>query len=83
MKKMFAVSFEINTMADDALNAAEIVREMLLDSNTGFMFAVQDTETKQIYSVDLDEDKDLRVLEVSPETIKPIIESAWVKEKID
>ena len=40
MKKMFAVSFEINTMADDALNAAEIVREMLLDSNTGFMFAV-------------------------------------------
>lgn len=83
MKKMFAVSFEINTMADDALNAAEIVREMLLDSNTGFMFAVQDTETKQIYSVDLDEDKDLRVLEVSQETIKPIIESAWVKEKID
>ena len=83
MKKMFAVSFEINTMADDALNAAEIVREMLLDSNTGFMFAVQDTETKQIYSVDLDEDKDLRVLEVTSETIKPIIESAWVKEKID
>jgi hypothetical protein len=74
--KLFNVSFEISVESTDPLSAAETVQNWLRDGY--WIFTVQDTETNQIFSVDLDtyhldEENDDTIIEIKKEDYKPLI----------
>jgi hypothetical protein len=64
-KKIFRVVWEIELDADTSLEAAKTAQEWISDSGGGCQYYyVQDVETHEIVSVDLDEDDDNAVLPV-------------------
>lgn len=54
MKKEYRVVFEIEVFSESPVEAVKEVQNWLRDENTGFMFYVQDTETEEKFTVDLD-----------------------------
>jgi len=65
------VVFEIEVDADSNIEAAKTIQDWLADG-TKYQFYVQDVETKEITSVDLDEDESC--MEVPAENYTPMIE---------
>ena len=68
----FSVSFEIDLDAENPLEAAKKV-ENLIKENDGWQYYVQNQKTKEIFSVDLGEVDDEAVLPVAKEEYQPII----------
>jgi hypothetical protein len=66
---MFRISLEIELEADSPLNAAKEAQNLFRNDN--WQYYVQDTETHQIFSVDLQEEDDDAVLPVNE--YQPII----------
>jgi len=62
--KSFKVSFEIDVSAETPLEAAKIVQNYLQDPDEDWQFFIQDEQTDEIFSVDLDESDDDAVLPV-------------------
>ncbi len=54
--KNYNVVFEIQVGAETPLDAAKKVQEWLQNPNDNWQYYVQDEETKNIFSVDLDDD---------------------------
>jgi hypothetical protein len=69
--KMYKVVFEIEILADNPIDAVTEVASWLKDENNEFAFTVQDDETKEIFSIDLAEEDDDRVLQM--EKYEPLI----------
>lgn len=51
------VVFEIEVDADSNIEAAKLVQDWLQNPNDNWQFYVQDVDTKNIESIDLDEDE--------------------------
>ena len=60
-KIMFNIALEIEIDADTPLEAAKTLKEWMED-DTNFVYVVQNSETKEIVSVDLAEDDEDAVL---------------------
>ena len=50
------VVFEIGVTADTPLEAAKIVQKMIQNQNCNWQYYIQNEDTQEIFSVDLDED---------------------------
>lgn len=60
----YKVVFEIQVGADSPLEAAKNVQEMMRDPDCDWQFYVQNAETSEIVSVDLEEDDENAVCKV-------------------
>lgn len=70
--KEFHVSLEIDVLAHNPLEAANILQGWLDDADTYWQYFVQDEETKEVFSVDLDEvDEEDKVIKIGK--YEPII----------
>jgi len=67
------VTFEIEVDAEDSFSAAQTVRDWLRNPDTEWQFYVQDTNTKEVFSVDLQEPDEDAVLPVI--NYQPLIEN--------
>lgn len=71
---IFKVCWEIQLDAENPLEAAKLANKWLQENdNSAVQYYVQQDETKEIFSVDLDEDDEDAVLPIKDYT--PIIES--------
>lgn len=52
--KNYKVCWEIDIMANDPIDAAKQVQQMMDDADSKWMFYVQRDGSKKVYSVDLD-----------------------------
>ena len=71
----FSVVAEFEVPAENALEAAKTIQKWLdegTNTNGGWQYYVQGDEDKKVYSVDLDEEDDDAVLDVSDE-YEPLI----------
>ncbi len=67
----YNVTFEIETDAENSLEASKTVRDWLRNPHTEWQFYVQNIETKEVVSVDLTEAEEDAVLPV--DKYEPII----------
>ena len=63
--KNYKVSVEINLCGDNPLEVAKQLTEMIRDHESDWQFYVQDEETNEIFSVDLQEEDEDAVLPVT------------------
>ena len=68
--KNFNISLELSLSAENPLEAAKLAQDLIREDN--WIFAVQDDETKEIFTVDLDEEDEDAVLPIDDYT--PIIQ---------
>jgi hypothetical protein len=69
--KNFNISLELSLSAENPLEAAKLAQEQIREDN--WIFYVQNDKTKEVWSVDLDEEDEDAVLPVNDYT--PIIET--------
>lgn len=70
---MYNISFEINYPAESPLDAAKQLQALLEAQSNDWQYYVQNDETKEIFSVDLQEDDEDAVLPINPKDYTPII----------
>lgn len=75
MAKQFNVSLEINAFVETPLEAAKWTQKVIRDRSVESQFYVQDDETKEIFSVDLEEEDKDAVLPVKANEYSSVIET--------
>lgn len=75
MSKQFNLSMDINAIANNPLEAAKWAQAVARDRSVGLQFYVQDDETKEIFSVDLEEEDSDAVLSIKANEYTPVIET--------
>ena len=68
----YRVVFEIETHADNPLSAAKDIQKTIQSPNTDWQYYVQETKSKEIFSVDLEEE-DCNAVKIVNEHV-PLIE---------
>lgn len=63
--KNYKVSLEINLCGESPLEVSKALTEMIRDHESEWQFYVQDEDTNEIFSVDLDEEDEDAVLPVT------------------
>ena len=71
--KEYNVTFEITQLADNPLMAAKIVNATLKDQSLDWIFTIQEWEDNKVISVDLLEEDNSQILDVSKEYVPLII----------
>lgn len=75
MNTLFNVSYEINTFAKNPLEAAKWTQAVVRDKSVNLQLYVQNNKTKEIFSVDLEEEDEDAVLTVDTSEYKSVIET--------
>jgi hypothetical protein len=70
----FKISLEIELDANSPLEAAKLFESWVQERGTNWQYYVQNDETNEIFSVDLQEEDEDAVLPVLPENYTPIIQ---------
>lgn len=74
----FKVSWEINIEANNPLEAAANCQDWLEDPQNNWQFYVQNEETKEIFSVDFEEEVENSILPVTNYT-PFIVQKLWMR----